>query len=321
MGNDGYVYTEGLIYDMTWRKRLGLCEKTARKCAESFRTLDDLPAIGRWLRDRLSEVIPASNLMIALWDQAANLVTFPVAFDEADPPPPPRRPARYMIDYIINTGRGFHLNNAAHRTELTQAGYAPAGTPSADWLGVPLKDGKRILGVLSVQTYKPGEQYLSDDLHLLDELSVSIARHLADLRVYQAVRESMRRHHALFDALPMLAVYGCDADGLVFYWNTAAAASYGYSHDEVVGKFLWPMIVPEERREDLREAFREMARTKTPVASGEQERMRRDGTRVTVNTTYFLFENENGEPQLYSLDQVVSGTKASGNEPHHASGV
>jgi PAS domain S-box-containing protein len=77
------------------------------------------------------------------------------------------------------------------------------------------------------------------------------------VRAEQAVRASEERLRTLFEAVNLI-VLGLDAEGCVEYVNPFFLALSGYSAGEVIGEAWVDRFVPEEGRESLSTAFREL---------------------------------------------------------------
>ena len=81
------------------------------EAAQASRGLHDLlPAIHRIV----GELMPARNLYIALYDEAANWISFPYFVDELDAPPAPKRPGRGLTEYVLRTGRTLLATPEVH---------------------------------------------------------------------------------------------------------------------------------------------------------------------------------------------------------------
>lgn len=76
------------------------------------------------------------------------------------------------------------------------------------------------------------------------------------------------------------AIFSATSDGIITSWNRGAEALYGYTSDEAIGRHV-SLIAPPER---IDESGHNTARLKRGerIESYQTERMRKDGTRVTV---------------------------------------
>ena len=73
--------------------------------------------------------------------------------------------------------------------------------------------------------------------------------------------------------------------GIVTLWNKSAESMFGYAADEVMGKYLHDMIVPERYREKSREALKSFFETGTGPVVGktiEVFGLRKDGSEFSV---------------------------------------
>jgi diguanylate cyclase (GGDEF)-like protein/PAS domain S-box-containing protein len=79
------------------------------------------------------------------------------------------------------------------------------------------------------------------------------------------------------------AVIALDTEGRVLYWNTAAEEMYGWSSEEIMGRRLRDMVVPEDLRGRAEEIAGQLRAGRS--WAGEFEVRRRDGTTFSVEGT------------------------------------
>lgn len=109
------------------------------------------------------------------------------------------------------------------------------------------------------------------------------------------------------------AFIAMDADGRVREWNGAAADTFGWSRDEVVGRELAELIIPEALRELHRDGLRHFLATGDgPVLDTRLElpAVRRDGTQVDVEITISAPQLE-GRPFFHAFLRDISERKRS----------
>src|SRR6185436_13084602 len=151
--------------------------------------------------------------------------------DEADPPPGPKRPGRGLTEYVLRHGRPL-LSRPETFAELGASGEVDCvGTPSVDWLGVPLKRGEATFGVLAVQSYDRTVRYGETELDLLTFVSQHVAAAIDRKRAADALRESEARFRTLAETAPC-AIFIYQDDGFR-YANPAAASITGYNREEL----------------------------------------------------------------------------------------
>jgi PAS domain S-box-containing protein len=126
----------------------------------------------------------------------------------------------------------------------------PAGVRSE--LCVPLKVGKRVLGVLTVEG-RQGEAFSDRDERLLLVVASHVANALERLRGEEALRRSRELYRAYFTDSP-LAVFVSDLEGQYLEVNGAATAMTGYSRDELLRMSIPDLLVTEGANE-IRDRF------------------------------------------------------------------
>jgi two-component system cell cycle sensor histidine kinase/response regulator CckA len=111
-------------------------------------------------------------------------------------------------------------------------------------------------------------------------------------RAENALREASQTVRALIEAMP-LAIVGLDFDGNVTSWNRAAREIFGWTEDEVLGKFV--PFVPENDLDFVR-ANLEAARRGETIAGVEKQRLCKDGSMVDVVLWTAVQRDASGTP-------------------------
>ena len=198
--------------DVTERKRAEAVRSALLQisdAASSAASLDDLlPKI----HGIVAGLMPATNFYIALYDAATLEISFPYFVDECDEHPVRDGAHRGLTEYVLRTGESLLASPEVFRDLVARGEVESVGSPSIDWLGVPLKIQDRMMGVLVVQTYTEGVRYSEDDKRLLEFVSNQVATAIDRTRAEQALRESEARHRALLEAVPDL-IFHIAADG------------------------------------------------------------------------------------------------------------
>ena len=165
------------VMDISERVQVEKLEKALYRIAETANNTENLLELIRAVHNIISDLIPANNFFIALYDAATETLEFPYYEDEYDPPPIGRFPLENgLTDYVIRTGKPL-LAYPQEKEKLKQIGdVQPVGTNSVDWIGVPLiTAANRVMGALAVQTYTKGQGYSLADIDILTFVSTQIA--------------------------------------------------------------------------------------------------------------------------------------------------
>ena len=130
-----------------------------------------LPLVYAGCHRILADSMPASNMFICIYERDG--LRFPYYVDEEFQESSwDLFPKEGLTAWVIDTRKRYWMSV----DPSPPAGYSPQGPMCVDWLGVPIldRDGK-VLGVLAVQTYKPGERYAERDVRFIEDASRILA--------------------------------------------------------------------------------------------------------------------------------------------------
>jgi len=99
--------------DITQRLQAEKLQSVLYRIAEVSTSARDLNALYPAIHAIVADLLDARNFYIALYDQAANWLTFPYFVDEIDSPPAPRSPRKGLTEYVLRSGETL----ACHRQE------------------------------------------------------------------------------------------------------------------------------------------------------------------------------------------------------------
>jgi PAS domain S-box-containing protein len=237
--------------DVTERRRGEMIESALYRIAETTSTARDLDELYASIHDILSELMPADNCYIAVYDPQTDMLSFPYFVDEVDSDASPQRLGKGATAYVLRTGQSL-LATPEVFEELERKGEVELiGAPSIDWMGVPLKDGDHTFGVLALQSYRENVRYGERDKEILTFVSQHIAAAIVQKRSDKALRESEAKFRAVADTATS-AIYVQDHDRLL-YVNRAAELMTGYSKEELLSMRAWDLLHPDFKHlEDFR---------------------------------------------------------------------
>ena len=242
--------------DVTEHRRAERIQLATYRISEAAHAAPNLQELYRAIHRIVGELMPAKNFYIALYDPAAELLSFPYFVDEYDADFAPKKPGKGLTEYVLRTGQPLLVPPEVH-AELERRGEVELiGAPSIDWLGVPLKIDNRTIGVLAAQSYTPGVRYGQTEQHVLQFVSTQIAMAIVRKRSEEQLLESERKYRQLFETNPeAMLVY--DFETLqILAANQAATTRYGYSEHEFLELTLRDIRPPEDR-ERLEEELRD----------------------------------------------------------------
>jgi signal transduction histidine kinase/putative methionine-R-sulfoxide reductase with GAF domain len=227
------------LYEETRRRaeRLAVVNRISA-AAGSVLDLDDL------LQTVYREVTPifeAEAFFIALLDESSDVLDFRIQVDEGRAEAPVRQPlGSGLTSRVVLERRPVLVNDMDWEDQ--GADLWGTGKVPASWIGVPMLVGDRLVGVMSVQTYR-GRRYDSEDLLLASTIADQVSVAVENARLYEKVlselqvrlrtelvlRESEEKFRNLAEESPnMILIYG---EERVLYANRQCELSTGYPRE------------------------------------------------------------------------------------------
>jgi two-component system cell cycle sensor histidine kinase/response regulator CckA len=202
-----------VLSDITEKRRSEIIQDAVYKISEATQMAEDLPELYRSIHQIISGLMRTENFYIALFDQDSGMLSFPYFVDEFDVAPQTRGLEKGLTEYVLRSGMPL-LATPEILSELEKQGEIELiGTPSIDWLGVPLKIREKTIGVLVVQTYSPGLRYGQGEKNILIFVSNQVAMAIERKRTEANLRRSEQKNRAVLSAMPDL-MFRLDKDGV-----------------------------------------------------------------------------------------------------------
>jgi len=133
-------------------------------------------------------VVDTTNFYVALYDADRDQVSFPLAVELGQHVRwQPRQAGQGLTEYVLRSRAPLLIRRDVSGT-LEQLGVEMIGSTAVSWLGVPLLIADRILGVMAVQSYTPGEMYDEQDKSLLMTIAGHTAVAIENARLYKQAR-------------------------------------------------------------------------------------------------------------------------------------
>ncbi|MBD3347764.1 MAG: PAS domain S-box protein, partial [Candidatus Eisenbacteria bacterium] len=195
-------------------------------------------------RQELGRVLDTRNFLVALRDEERDRVSLPFFLDEKDQDQfSTLPPGKTLTARVLETEKPVLLS-AREIEELASAGELDVvGSPCQCWLGVPLRDGDALLGVLAVQSYQASDEYDDHDVGVLSHAADIVSAGLTRISATRELAESRGRSDAVAQTLTS-GLVDTDSNGRIISWNKSAETMFGYSSAEAIGR-QFSMIVPE----------------------------------------------------------------------------
>ena len=196
----------GIVEDFTKQKRAELLQTSIYRIAEAANVSRDLDALYQEIHSIIQTLLPADNFYIALWDRTTDMVSLPYHVDQYDRNPGAWHFGRGLTEYVLRTGKPLLADPQVYYDLEKKGEVVSIGTPSVDWLGVPLKDtDQTVFGALVVQSYTEGVRYSKEDMSILEYVSSQIAIIIQKRRAEEAEHQQRLLAEALLDTTSALS--------------------------------------------------------------------------------------------------------------------
>jgi len=244
----------GLVMDVTGEKERGRVENAIYRISQVSQTAPTLQELYKAVHVIISELMPANNFYIALYDEAADMLSFPYFVDEEDDEiPDPKRPGKGLTEYVLRSGKPV-LATPEIFDELVACGEVQMiGAPSIDWLGVPLVTNGQTIGVLTVQTYTEGVRYGKKEEQILSFVSSQVAMAIERKKAEEDREELTQQLRTVIETVED-GITLSDEQGRFVIYNSKMEEITGYSREDAnavadFSRLLYPR--PEARQEAL----------------------------------------------------------------------
>ncbi|MDP5147639.1 diguanylate cyclase [Shewanella sp. ULN5] len=178
--------------------------------ANNVNSLDDFYT---GVHQHLQRLIPADNFFIAAQNPKTGLISLPFFADEKDSHPSELYPDeeiseilnRGITGYVLRQGQPLLCNEDEFCKLIAQGKIQGLGSPCHQWLGVPIKNGEVVNGVLVVQSYNTEINYGELELELMGFISQHISgvmeRLLHNEQLELAIEERTRELSQAYNSL------------------------------------------------------------------------------------------------------------------------
>jgi GAF domain-containing protein len=187
------------LHEETERRasRLKAVNRVTRRASSSLHLDDLIEAVYH----EIGGIFAADAFFLALYDRAAAVLDFRFSVDEGIREPPWRRPlGQGLTASVVMKGEPLLIQD--YEQELDDLPPAETwGTEkiSRSWLGVPMRVGEQVMGVLSVQAYRPFA-YDHEDQQLLSTMADQVAMALEKTRLYEVSQRRASQAALLYEA-------------------------------------------------------------------------------------------------------------------------
>jgi two-component system, NtrC family, sensor kinase len=157
-------------------------------------------------------------------------------------------------------------------------------------IAVPLLIGKRLIGVLDVESDKVNA-FSRRDLRILSLFATHAAVAIENAWLYQECKEAKDRLQKLIESSSD-AITTADNRGRLVFWSKGAEEIFGYKASEVLGQSAAPFYA--KGRDEARRIMGQLLR-KGQIKNVEVDYLGKDGRKIFASLSASLLRDESGE--------------------------
>jgi len=184
--------------DVSALERAERIQSALYRISEAAHSAADLAALYGEVHGIIGELLPAENFRVAMYDAAADELSYPYFVDarESGRAPQSLATAGPLAD-VIGSGRAL----------LATRGRGPmsGGRGHGDWIGAPLWSRGGVIGALAARSRSVRVRYDEKDLELLQFVSTQVATAIERKRAADRLRHMA--HHDTLTGLPNRALF------------------------------------------------------------------------------------------------------------------
>jgi PAS domain S-box-containing protein len=238
----------GTAQDITQRKRTELERQALFEVIQGLGVTQDLKEFLKLIHIAIAKVVYAENFFVVLHLPDTGLFEEIYSVDQYDPPAPPSSLEKSITSYVFRSGEPLLLKEVDFEILASQGEVELVGTPSASWLGVPLKTSGRTIGVMAVQDYENDKRYSEHDKEFLTSIATQVALAIERKRAEDALHRSEALHRQAMEvagAVPYYETYYDEGNSIKYeFIGEGIRQITGYGPEEFSAK-LWDSLVEE----------------------------------------------------------------------------
>lgn len=227
---------------------------------------------------------------------------------------------------IISEGAELILRTEAELDSVQFTQFGDRSRPSKSLMYVPIRNGARVVGAMSIQTYLINA-YTGKDLEILQALADFCAGTLERIQAEEALRKSEDRFLKAFLSSPVPMTLSTLEEGRYLDVNDTLLQLMGFTREEMLGKTsidlgIWPTAADRSRMKEAVMKNRSVRDLECDMCtrSGQHrkillsvEQMDFGGEPIILSTIYDVTERRNLEEKLrHSQKMEAIGQLAAG---------
>ncbi|MCK5313201.1 MAG: GAF domain-containing protein, partial [Desulfobacteraceae bacterium] len=170
--------------------------------SNAVNTTDNLDELYKTIHEALGSIIDVTNFTIGIYDHKKDIIAYPYYEDETGDEYSEIHnvsTSGIVASEVINLAKPFLITRNEIISRAGKMGIDVIGEVAEQWLGVPLKIKKEVIGVIVVQSYSDPKLYNQKDVGILLAVSDQVAMAIDRKREEEARKKSEKINKILFE--------------------------------------------------------------------------------------------------------------------------
>jgi two-component system cell cycle sensor histidine kinase/response regulator CckA len=296
------------LTDITERKQAETRMAALSKLGQRLSASNSPEEAARIIAGLAKELLGWDACTLVLYSAEQHLIQPVVSIDSINgqlvdaAPAPAGRPPSPMFQRVIEQGAQLILRDAQSGAPVELTPFGNTERRSEALMFVPIRDGRKVIGILSVQSYTVHE-YDQGDLDLLQALADHCGGALERLRATHELRRSDERFAKAFHSSPIAIGIISLKENRLLDVNESLPRLLGHTREEMLGRTVVELgiwVHPEER-----DRLWQLVRTQRLVRDLECELRTKEGKFRNVLASGEMIEL-GGDPCLLLILQDVT---------------
>ena len=166
----------GIVQDITKNKKQEILQAALFKISDEANSDKSLSELYGSIHNIIKNLMPANNFYIALYNEETKLLNFPYHVDEKDEKPLPHPLSDGLTEYVLSQKKSMIITEEMDKQLQSEGNVGLSGEYAKIWVGIYLNFESSFKGVLVIQDYHNADAFSSEDIELLEFVSVQVIK-------------------------------------------------------------------------------------------------------------------------------------------------
>lgn len=296
-------YILGMGEDITELKKAEVIKDAVYNISNAVSNSYNLYTLIETIKDNLSEIIDSKHFFIAIYNEFEDSFSIPCLADNKEIFKT-FSAKNTLPGYVLRKKKSILLNHKELVDLQNSDNIFIEGKVCKQWLGIPLINQEKCIGVIGVQSFESEIAFNHNDLTILEILSNQISDAIQKMRTEDALKVERAYFKELFDNSPE-AIAIVDNSSKIININKEFSELFGYTKSEAINQSIEDLISTPAYKEEAHNLTTEIAVRKKTVKI-DTKRRKKDGSMVEVSLWGTPIILDKGQIAVYAIFRDIT---------------